>query len=144
MYYDVSNEEIIDFAAGNLKQKPNDQATWNSQNAKFQPLGLFNGADTIKEGDLWETGVGKAKKILIEGQWTDNMVQDIIYKNLNLSNKERSDIMSGYTPPGKATTTSAKSNVKLGKSYADKNAALAAVGSSNKKPIKIGKKWYLQ
>lgn len=122
------NAEILKFAAGKMPQKPHDKATWNDPNQPFAVQGLFGGADKIGADDVWQTGVGKPRRIIDENNFTTELMDDLIYRSLDISARERQDLKSGVNLGG--TSSTKKTTVNL--------------GNKNNKPTVTppqGKKW---
>ncbi len=144
----MSDDDIIAFAAGKLTQKPGDRATWtaNGQASSQTIMPQKTGMDQISGDDLWETSGARAKRVVNSNNYDSQALEKLIYKNLDfLSNKERDDLMTGANMggSGSATTSGGSKQTNLGKAYSNKADAQAAATGSQK-VVKIGNSFYIK
>ena len=119
----LTEDQVLQFAAGKMQAVPSDKATWVDPNATAQVMANFNGADNIHQDDVWETGGARAKKIAIgDKKFNSKAFEQLLYESLDLSAAERRDLMSGAPVGGGAATTT--TNKKVGyKTQAEAQAA---------------------
>jgi len=136
----LTEDQVLQFAAGKMQAVPSDKATWVDPNATAQVMANFNGADNIHQDDVWETSGARAKKIAIgDKQFNSKAFEQLLYESLDLSAAERRDLMSGAGVGGGATTTT--TNKKVG--YKTQAAAQAAA-TGNQTVVQIGSSWFIK
>ena len=142
----MSDDDIIAFAAGKLSQKPGDRATWtaNGQASSQTIMPQKTGMDQISGDDLWETSGARARKIVDSKNYDAQALEKLIYKNLDfLSNKERDDLMTGANigGSGNANNGGGTKENNLGTPYATKDKAIKA--ANGKKVVNVDGKYYI-